>query len=1071
MKNRKLLFVFLAIICFFSNFYLFTLSISAESERVVYASTSTAVQQGDYDYLYVYVDDLTDVSALNISIYYDTDKVTVVDAYNYVSATVYDINVLGACVNASYIFDGKGTNQRTNLFYVCYQVNSTAEIGGTYFDIVVTEAYDNSVNEIQFNGSRCGFEVTENANSKLCSISSASNVYTSVGEEFEISYILSTYQIASGTMVIQYDTELFEVISVTNGVFLDGKIVDVNALDGAIYLSFIGTSYQYNYDLISVRFKTLKNVDESSDIKMVVSELHDVDLNPYYCSGYTTKANITFDETYTEDAPSISVNATYNQTTDKIVATITLEKDSMLGAGDFTLNFDTDFMTFESAEKGFIPTFFVINDTKVSEGELQFYIISTGDITDKQILLTVTFDVKYACVDSLVDFEISGSGLTDALTNTIVLNFVDANVTIPLKHTEFTVVTEKRVEPNCTSDGSYDSVVYCSVCNVELSRETVVIDNLGHNFASEWAVDIEPTCTTDGSKSHHCLRCDEKSDITEIFANGHDYGEWFVVTLPTCTETGLNRRDCEVCDHYETEVVKESGHEASDTVVETRIEPDCTADGKYDNVVYCSVCSDELSRETVVIDKLGHTPDDAEVQNRIEPDCTIDGKYDNVVYCSVCNEEIERNEVIIDKLGHDEVHHNGKAPTCTEFGWNEYIICLRCDYSTYDVIPALGHTEVSYSAKAPTCTEIGWEKYFVCSTCGYTTYIEMPAWGHTYSEWIIDKEATFETDGKKHKECTACQEILEESIIPMLKHSYTSVVTAATCTERGYTTHICFECGNIYVDDYIPANGHSFSTWYEIKAPTCTEEGIDERECSACYVKETRIIVANGHKNSTTVVENRVEPNCITGGSYDSVVYCSACADELSRRNMLVDKLGHIYIIDTSIAPTCTEAGLTEGSHCGRCNEILVAQEVIPPIGHKYGEWVEIKAPGKDTKGSESRYCEKCDYCETRDIAPLGYVNDFIDAVNSFTEDQSLEDTFSELYTALVLYSKLSEDEKQSVSDSFTILQLAIEDYNDEAKLVNKELANATEVAFAPITVSFAFLAALWFILKKKFKL
>ena len=98
-------------------------------------------------------------------------------------------------------------------------------------------------------------------------------------------------------------------------------------------------------------------------------------------------------------------------------------------------------------------------------------------------------------------------------------------------------------------------------------------------------------------------------------------------------------------------------------------------------------------------------------------------------------------------------------------------------------------------------------------------------------------------------------------------------------------------------------------------------------------------------------------------------------------------------------------------------------------------------------------------------------MNDFIDAVQNLSEMQSSEVTYGELYTALVLYSKLSEDEKQSVSDSFAILQTAIEDYNAEAKLVNNELAKATENAFAPITVSFAFLAALWFVLKKKFML
>lgn len=72
---------------------------------------------------------------------------------------------------------------------------------------------------------------------------------------------------------------------------------------------------------------------------------------------------------------------------------------------------------YNSAEKGFTSTFFNINDKNVYDGILKFSIISLSDITDEQILLTVTFDAKHACEDKLADFEISGSGLTDALTN------------------------------------------------------------------------------------------------------------------------------------------------------------------------------------------------------------------------------------------------------------------------------------------------------------------------------------------------------------------------------------------------------------------------------------------------------------------------------------------------------------------------------------------------------------------------------------------------------------------------------------------------------------------------------
>jgi len=432
MKMRKTISAFLALLCIFTTLALCTLTSSAaEGARTVYATTSTSINQGSYGYLYVYLDDLTDLSALNVSVYYDSEKVTVQSAYNQVPSVVNDLATGDGKVNASYIFDGKGSATKTNLFYIYYQVNSTAEIGDTYFDIVVNEAYDSSLEGMNFTGSRCSLEITEKNVTKSCSITSSSAVFTSVGEEFELSYRLNTYKIASGSMNIQYDPELFEVVSVTNGGFLTDKIADVNtALDGNVSISFVGITYNYKHDVVTVRFKTLKNVTEASEIKLVVTDLYDKELNLYSCSGYTTKASIAFDESYTEDAPSMSISSSYNAETDKVAAIIKLEKNSMLGAGDFVLKFDTRYLTYISSEKGFSPSFFNINDKDITNGILKFSIISLSDITEEQIILTASFDAKHYCQDKTADFEISGSGLTDSLVNTISLNFVDSSIIV-----------------------------------------------------------------------------------------------------------------------------------------------------------------------------------------------------------------------------------------------------------------------------------------------------------------------------------------------------------------------------------------------------------------------------------------------------------------------------------------------------------------------------------------------------------------------------------------------------------------------------------------------------------------
>ena len=42
------------------------------------------------------------------------------------------------------------------------------------------------------------------------------------------------------------------------------------------------------------------------------------------------------------------------------------------------------------------------------------------------------------------------------------------------------------------------------------------INALGHDFAAEFTVDKEATCTEEGSKSKHCSRCDEVTEVTPI---------------------------------------------------------------------------------------------------------------------------------------------------------------------------------------------------------------------------------------------------------------------------------------------------------------------------------------------------------------------------------------------------------------------------------------------------------------------------------------------------------------------------------------------------------------------------
>ena len=93
-------------------------------------------------------------------------------------------------------------------------------------------------------------------------------------------------------------------------------------------------------------------------------------------------------------------------------------------------------------------------------------------------------------------------------------------------------------------------------------------------------------------------------------------------------------------------------HTPGEAVQEKVVPATCKAEGSYDEVVYCTECGEEISREAKTIDKLAHTPGEAVQENVVPATCTAAGSYDEVVYCSECGEELSRTAKTIDIKAH-----------------------------------------------------------------------------------------------------------------------------------------------------------------------------------------------------------------------------------------------------------------------------------------------------------------------------------------------------------------------------------------------------------------------------------
>ena len=169
-----------------------------------------------------------------------------------------------------------------------------------------------------------------------------------------------------------------------------------------------------------------------------------------------------------------------------------------------------------------------------------------------------------------------------------------------------------------------------------------------------------------------------------------------------------------------------------------------------------------------------------------------------------------------DPNNHDLVHHDAKAPTCTEIGWDEYDACQRegCTYTIKVEIPALKHKLVHHDAKAPSCTEIGWEEYDTCSRCDYTTKVELLALKHK----LVHHDAKAPTCTEiGWDEYDACQregcDYTTKVEIPAPGHDYTEKVVKPTCEKVGYTLHTCKNCNDSYKDHQTKTLLHWYGEW------------------------------------------------------------------------------------------------------------------------------------------------------------------------------------------------------------------------------------------------------------------
>ena len=358
----------------------------------------------------------------------------------------------------------------------------------------------------------------------------------------------------------------------------------------------------------------------------------------------------------------------------------------------------------------------------------------------------------------------------------------------------------------------YHYVIYiCSHCGN--SSYALFIGNpiTSHSGGTE-----TPTCTTGKT----CTRCG-----TQYGKLGHDWGAW--------QSRGNNSEHFRTCQRDGCDAEQTAGCSGDSSATCITLGTCTTCGGQYysahtfpanqswdsdaeNHWVSCTVCHEAKTKVGAHFFVQGN---DSSCLKSAATCVSPPVYYTNCAYCYRKGTDTYVHPWYgPDPNNHDLVHHDAKAPTCTEIGWDAYDACQRegCTYTTKVEIPALKHKLVHHDAKAPTCTEIGWNEYDACQRegCDYTTKVELLALKHD----LVHHDAKAPTCTEiGWNEYDACQregcDYTTKVEIPAPGHDYTEKVVKPTCEKGGYTLHTCKKCNDSYKDHQTKTLLHWYGEW------------------------------------------------------------------------------------------------------------------------------------------------------------------------------------------------------------------------------------------------------------------
>ncbi len=211
------------------------------------------------------------------------------------------------------------------------------------------------------------------------------------------------------------------------------------------------------------------------------------------------------------------------------------------------------------------------------------------------------------------------------------------------------------------------------------------------------------------------------------------------------------------------------------------------------------------------------------------------------------------------------------------------------------------------------------------------------------------------TEGKK---CAECGEVLvKQEETPVIAHTEVKInAVVATCTKTGLTEgKKCSVCGTVILaQNDVAVMAHTYDDKYDAICNVCGF--VRDAECAHT---ETEKIAGKA-------------ATCTATGLTDGTK-CKKCGEILTKQET-IKTIPHSEVVDKAVAATCTKTGLTEGKHCSVCNTVTKKQNTVSALGHQWNTGKITTEPTCTEKGVKVLECTNCDGTKIEEVVANGHV-------------------------------------------------------------------------------------------------